>query len=54
MSILSMCTSPLISKYFGNGDCGIHGDYRTGIGAKMRKKKKAQRRAQKQGRKASR
>lgn len=39
---------------FGTADSSIHGDYRIGIGKKLRKAKKAKRKQQKQGRRANR
>ena len=44
----------IVNDYFGTGDCGHHGDYRQGKGKAAQKKKKAQRRAQKRGRRNSR
>lgn len=54
MTMLGMLTSPLISKFYGNGDPGVHGCYQQGIGKKLRKQKKAKRRAEKKGRRNSR
>ena len=52
MGVLSMLTSPLVSKFLGTIGDKYH-DYRQGKGHEMRKKKKAQRRREKQGRRNS-
>ena len=44
----------MTQNYFSASDCGIHNDYRVGIGKNARKRKKAHNRAQSQSRKSNR